>query len=104
MEISDIMVACSLNSSVPYNVYNADSTQNAHKQFNPFDFFLLAQANLISNGSTLKPKTNKNWVNYAAAPCGAKILGTNNEAINPAFLLTENKDQYMINPCKVKKW
>ena len=43
-------------------------------------------------------------VNYASVTCGAKIRASNPEAQHPGFILTENKDQYMINPCKVKKW
>ena len=53
------------------------------------------------------PNANKKGskkVNYASATCGAKVRATNPEAQNPGFILTENKDQYIINPCKVKKW
>ncbi|ELT94317.1 hypothetical protein CAPTEDRAFT_97284 [Capitella teleta] len=54
--------------------------------------------------SQSKVKTSKNRINFASATCGAKILTSNNGAQNPAYLLTENKDQYMINSCKAKKW
>ena len=42
--------------------------------------------------------------NFASSACGAKIVAVNSEAQNPSFLLTENRDQYMINPCSAKKW
>jgi len=42
-------------------------------------------------------------VNYASVTCGAKVVSANSEAQNGVFLLMENKDQYMINPCKAKK-
>ena len=42
-------------------------------------------------------------VNYASVTCGAKVVAANAEAQNPSFILMENKDQYMINPCKAKK-
>jgi hypothetical protein len=37
--------------------------------------------------------------------CGAKVLASNPEAENIKSVLTSNKDEYMINPCKAaKKW
>ncbi|KAL3872239.1 hypothetical protein ACJMK2_040175 [Sinanodonta woodiana] len=42
--------------------------------------------------------------NYASRECGAKILASNPEAVNIKSMLNSNKDEYMINPCKVKKW
>ncbi len=42
--------------------------------------------------------------NFGAMTCGAKILATNPEARNQGSALNENKDQYMIQPCKAKKW
>ena len=53
--------------------------------------------------SSTKVKANKKGVNYASATCGAKVVSANSEAQNAVFLLMENKDQYMINPCKAKK-
>jgi hypothetical protein len=47
--------------------------------------------------------TSKKSVNYASATCGAKIIVANPEAQNAAFILMENKDMYMINPCKARK-
>ena len=46
----------------------------------------------------------KNRLNTASQTCGAKVLAANTEAQNPASVLTENRDQYLINPCKAKKW
>lgn len=51
-----------------------------------------------------KQKAATNRANYASASCGAKIVGSNAEAQSVAFVLSENKDKYMIQPCKVKKW
>ena len=42
--------------------------------------------------------------NYALQECGAKILASNPEGTNVKSVLNPNKDDYMINPCKVKKW
>jgi hypothetical protein len=47
--------------------------------------------------------TSKTSVNYASVTCGAKIIVANPEAQNAAFILMENKDMYMINPCKARK-
>ena len=55
------------------------------------------------SSSLTKTKVNKKGVNYASVTCGAKMLTANSEATNAVFLLMENKDQYMINPCKAKK-
>ena len=57
---------------------------------------------LLSASST-KVKANKKGVNYASVTCGAKVVSANSEAQNAAYVLMENKDQYMINPCKAKK-
>lgn len=50
----------------------------------------------INNKTPNKKLANKNRPNYAAASCGAKLLASNSEAQNPAFILSENKDMYMI--------
>ena len=51
----------------------------------------------------VKPKGSKKRINFASVTCGAKIVAANPEAQNPSYILIENKDQYMINDCKVKK-
>ena len=51
--------------------------------------------------SSTKQRKKKN---YALQECGAKILASNPEATNAKSVLNPNKDDYMINPCKVKKW
>ncbi|KAL5475068.1 hypothetical protein EMCRGX_G027120 [Ephydatia muelleri] len=43
---------------------------------------------------------NKAKNNYASFECGARVIKTNEEAQNPMAILTENKDAYMLNPCK----
>lgn len=62
----------------------------------------MPSASLPSVSST-KVKANKKGVNYASVTCGAKVVSINSEAQNAVYLLMENKDQYMINPCKAKK-
>ena len=62
---------------------------------------LIAQHTAPGGTAQTKPKS---LVNYAKASCGAKIIAANPEATNPGYILSENKDQYMINPCNVKKW
>ncbi|XP_021342140.1 SUN domain-containing ossification factor-like [Mizuhopecten yessoensis] len=53
----------------------------------------------------LQMKQQKRVVNVASRECGAKIISSNPEAENPGGVLTSNKDDYMINPCKAaKKW
>ena len=59
---------------------------------------------MSQNGGTDKGKLKKNRVNCAAASCGAKVLKHNDEATNAGFILSENRDQYMIQPCTAKKW
>ncbi|CAH1802917.1 unnamed protein product, partial [Owenia fusiformis] len=49
-------------------------------------------------------KSNKKRQNQASAQCGAKVVAWNPEADNPHNILSENRDLYMINPCKAKKW
>ncbi|KAL4218646.1 hypothetical protein ACF0H5_021235 [Mactra antiquata] len=52
----------------------------------------------------LPPVKQRKKKNYAAHDCGAKILTHNPEATNAKSVLNSNKDEYMINPCKAKKW
>lgn len=73
-----------------------------------FSFFFefpdfLAEQTLHPVAATSKAKGNKKRINYASVTCGAKIVAANQEAQNPHFMLIENKDQYMINPCKARK-
>ncbi|XP_062603038.1 SUN domain-containing ossification factor-like [Saccostrea cucullata] len=52
-----------------------------------------------------KKKNGVKKVNFASKDCGAKILASNPEAENVDRILTNNKDEYMINRCTVsKKW
>jgi hypothetical protein len=42
--------------------------------------------------------------NYASMDCGAKIINSNKDASNPSHILTESKDDYMLNSCSSKIW
>jgi hypothetical protein len=42
--------------------------------------------------------------NYAGLDCGAKIIENNPESSNPSHILTESKDDYMLNSCSAKVW
>lgn len=50
-----------------------------------------------------RPRALKN-TNYASVVCGAKMVGHNAEAENPGAILTSNPDEYMLNPCKARKY
>lgn len=39
--------------------------------------------------------------NYASEDCGAKIISTNEGCANPANILNENKDSYLLNRCSL---
>lgn len=44
-------------------------------------------------------------VNYAAKKCGATVEGNNPEADNVNFVITTNKDEYLVNLCATSnKW
>ncbi|XP_033763691.1 SUN domain-containing ossification factor-like [Pecten maximus] len=59
----------------------------------------------IPGTEVLQMKQQKRVVNVASKECGAKIISSNPEVENPGGVLTSNKDDYMINPCKAaKKW
>ena len=42
--------------------------------------------------------------NYASTDCGAKLISFNPEANNPSHILSENKDEYMLNACSRRVW
>ncbi len=42
--------------------------------------------------------------NYASLDCGAKLIANNPDANNPSHILTESKDEYMLNSCSSKAW
>lgn len=42
--------------------------------------------------------------NYASIDCGAKIIASNPDASNAGHVLTESKDDYMLNSCSSKIW
>ncbi|XP_055332170.1 SUN domain-containing ossification factor-like [Paramacrobiotus metropolitanus] len=50
-----------------------------------------------------RPRTMKN-TNYASIACGAKVIAHNAEAENPGAILSSSRDEYMLNPCKARKY
>ena len=66
----------------------------------PLFIFITAKVDSVAVAPTKQRKKK----NYALHECGAKILATNPEATNVKGVLNPNKDDYMINPCKVKQW
>ncbi|XP_074653796.1 SUN domain-containing ossification factor-like isoform X2 [Tubulanus polymorphus] len=58
----------------------------------------------LSVGGDKKTRPNSMRANYASLSCGAKIQTSNPEAQHGSYVLSDNKDEYMINPCNVKKW
>ncbi|XP_069122482.1 SUN domain-containing ossification factor-like [Argopecten irradians] len=59
----------------------------------------------IPGTEVLQMKQQKRVVNVASRECGAKVISSNPEVENAGGVLTSNKDDYMINPCKAaKKW
>ena len=50
------------------------------------------------------PVKQRKRKNYASHECGAKILANNPEASSPKSVLNSNRDEYMNNPCKAKRW
>lgn len=42
--------------------------------------------------------------NFASVNCGAKVVAFNREAQNAKEILSENKDAYMLNPCRARIW
>ena len=69
-----------------------------------FNLKKIISAQPVHTSPSSNGQGTKNRVNYASMTCGAKVLAANPEAQSPASTLTENRDQYMINPCKAKKW
>lgn len=49
-------------------------------------------------------KINRQRKNYASLDCGAKVLASNPESNNPSHVLTESKDDYMLNSCSRRFW
>lgn len=56
---------------------------------------------------TVKPsksrRLRKNRINYASHDCGAKVLASNPEAVDPSAVLVGSKDRYMLNPCSAPR-
>ena len=42
--------------------------------------------------------------NYASLDCGAKVVAYNQGSSNPSHILTESKDDYMLNSCSNRVW
>lgn len=49
--------------------------------------------------SSKSRRLRKNRINYASHDCGAKVLASNGEAVDPSAVLVGSKDRYMLNPC-----
>lgn len=49
---------------------------------------------------TVKNVTSRERFNYASSSCSAIIISSNKEASHASALLDENKDSYMLMPCK----
>lgn len=48
-------------------------------------------------------RLRKNRINYASHDCGAKVLASNLEAVDPSAVLVGSKDRYMLNPCSAPR-
>ena len=66
----------------------------------------LNKANTLTKSETkeIKNEILKRRKNHAGLDCGAKIVEKNQEASNPSHILTESKDDYMLNSCSNKVW
>ncbi|KNE59909.1 hypothetical protein AMAG_05358 [Allomyces macrogynus ATCC 38327] len=53
--------------------------------------------------ASVSAKELKDLFNYASIDCAAVIRSTNPEAKGATSILTENKDSYMLSPCRVGK-
>jgi predicted dinucleotide-binding enzyme len=50
-------------------------------------------------------RLRKNRINYASHDCGAKVLASNDEAVDASAVLVGSKDRYMLNPCSApRQW
>ena len=59
----------------------------------------------LSQPNAQKTRPNTMRTNYASLSCGAKVLTHNPEVQHAEYVLSDNKDMYMINPCQTeKKW
>lgn len=55
----------------------------------------------VNKPPVIKLKTAKN---YASPDCGAKIIAANSESSGTGYILTSNKDEYLLSPCKSRIW
>jgi hypothetical protein len=69
-----------------------------------FKMFCFFSAKEINQNLQLPPVKLRKKKNYASQECGAKILASNPEASSPRSVLNSNRDEYMNNPCKAKRW
>jgi hypothetical protein len=42
--------------------------------------------------------------NYASPDCGAKIVGTNPEAMHAESIISPSRDEYVLNACSNRFW
>lgn len=55
----------------------------------------------VAKAPVLKLKSAKN---YASPDCGAKIIAANAESSGTGQVLTSNRDEYLLSPCKSRIW
>lgn len=53
---------------------------------------------------TVSLKTGRDRTNYASSDCSAKVMASSPEASHSSGILSEDKDRYMLTPCKARKW
>jgi hypothetical protein len=58
-----------------------------------------------TNSETLLPKSSdQRQKNYAGLDCGAKLIAHNPESSNANHILSESRDDYMLNSCSTHNW
>ncbi|KAG5896398.1 hypothetical protein JTB14_009603 [Gonioctena quinquepunctata] len=65
------------------------------------------QTNISTKGQTVNGKganAKLRWKNYASLDCGAKVAGSNAEAVSPGSILSLAADEYKLNPCTSRIW
>ncbi|XP_060601973.1 SUN domain-containing ossification factor-like isoform X2 [Ruditapes philippinarum] len=95
----------------PAEVETEEKQEEEGLTFNEWTLKVLAEAEKgkleakeINQNLQLPPVKLRKKKNYASQECGAKILASNPEASSPRSVLNSNRDEYMNNPCKAKRW
>ncbi|KAI1289840.1 SUN domain-containing ossification factor [Halotydeus destructor] len=66
-----------------------------------FVIVAFAALTLVIHTASANTKLNRNYASYE---CGAKVIASNPEAEGASRILSEAKDEYLLNPCKAKIW